>query len=96
MINKTLVYFAHRKNKITLNKHNRMIAILTFNTDEPEDRELFRQACDAGNLHNALYEISQLLRTKTKHEEHTEEVYAEIEKIRDAFYEILNDNRIKL
>lgn len=73
-----------------------MLAILTFNTDEPEDRDLFRQACDAGNLHNALYETNQLLRTKAKYEEHTDEVYAEIEKIRHAFYEILNDNRIKL
>ena len=71
-----------------------MKAKLTFNL--PEDQAEFDFATQGGNMYSALFEISQELRTLWKYEELSEEEWKMVERIRDKFYEILDENQIKL
>jgi hypothetical protein len=47
-------------------------------------------------MYSALWDISQELRTLWKYEELNEEEWKIVERIRDKFYEILDENQIKL
>jgi len=47
-------------------------------------------------MYAALWEISQELRTLWKYEELKEEEWDMVERIRNKFYEILDENQIKL
>jgi predicted nucleotidyltransferase len=71
-----------------------MKAILEFNL--PEDQADFDFAVQGGKMYSALWDISQELRRLWKYEELDEKEWAMVERIRDKFYEILDDNQIKL
>jgi hypothetical protein len=62
----------------------------------PEDQAEFDFATQGGNMYAALWDISQELRTLWKYEELSEEEWKMVERIRDKFYEILDENQIKL
>jgi len=62
----------------------------------PEDQAEFDLAIQGGKMYSALWDISQEIRTLWKYEELSEEEWNMVERIRDKFYEILDDNQIKL
>jgi len=71
-----------------------MKAKITFNL--PEDQAEFDFAIQGSNMHSALWDISQELRTLWKYEELKQEEWDMVERIRNKFYEILDENQIKL
>ena len=71
-----------------------MKAKLTFNL--PEDQAEFDFAVQGSKMYSALWDISQELRALWKYEELTDEEFKIVEKIRNKFYEILDENQIKL
>jgi hypothetical protein len=71
-----------------------MKAKLTFNL--PEDQAEFDFAVQGSKMYSALWDISQELRAIWKYEELTDEEFKIVEKIRNKFYEILDENQIKL
>jgi hypothetical protein len=71
-----------------------MKAKLTFNL--PEDQAEFDLATQGGNMYAALWDISQELRTLWKYEELDEKEWDMVERIRNKFFEILDDHQIKL
>ena len=71
-----------------------MKAVLKFNL--PEDQAEFDFAVQGSKMYSALWDISQELRTLWKYEELKEEEWDMVERIRNKFYEILDDNQIKL
>ena len=71
-----------------------MKATLEFNL--PEDQADFDLAIQGGNMYSALWDISKELRTLYKYEELDEKEWKMVERIRDKFYEILDENQIKL
>ena len=71
-----------------------MKATLEFNM--PEDQAEFDFAVQGGKMYSALWDISQELRKLWKYEELSEEEFKIVERIRDKFYEILDENQIKL
>lgn len=71
-----------------------MKAKLTFNL--PQDQHEFDFAIQGSKMYSALWDISQELRTIWKHEELSNEEFKMVERIRDKFYEILNENQIEL
>ncbi len=62
----------------------------------PEDQAEFDFAIQGSKMYLALWDISQELRTLWKYEELSEEEWKMVERIRDKFYEILDENQIKL
>ena len=62
----------------------------------PEDQHEFDLAIQGSKMYLALWDISQELRTLWKYEELSEEEWKMVERIRDKFYEILDENQIKL
>ena len=83
---------------ITITKplnQNKMAKIkMTFNL--PEDQAEFDFAIQGGKMYSALWDISQELRTLWKYEELKQEEWDMVERIRNKFYEILDENQIKL
>jgi len=71
-----------------------MKATITFNL--PEDQAEFDFATQGSNMYSALWDISQELRTLWKYEELKQEEWDMVERIRNKFFEILDDNQIKL
>jgi len=71
-----------------------MKAKLTFNL--PEDQAEFDLAVQGSKMYVALWDISQELRTLWKYEELKQEEWDMVERIRNKFYEILDENQIKL
>jgi hypothetical protein len=71
-----------------------MKATLEFNL--PDDQNEFDMAVQSGNMYAALWDISQELRTLWKYEELSEEEWKMVDKIRNKFFEILDDSQIKL
>lgn len=67
---------------------------MTFNL--PEDQAEFDFAIQGSNMYSALWDISQELRTLWKYEELKQEEWDMVERIRNKFYEILDENQIKL
>ena len=67
---------------------------MTFNL--PEDQTEFDFAIQGGKMYSALWDISQELRTLWKYEELKQEEWDMVERIRNKFYEILDENQIKL
>ena len=53
-------------------------------------------AIQGGKMYSALWDISQELRTLWKYEELSDEEWKMVERIRNKFYEILDDSQIKL
>jgi hypothetical protein len=71
-----------------------MKATLEFNL--PDDQAEFDLATQGSNMYSALWDISQELRTLWKYEELSDQEWKMVERIRDKFYEILDDQQIKL
>ena len=71
-----------------------MKATLEFNL--PEDQAEFDFAIQGSKMYSALWDISQELRTLWKYEELSEEEWNMVERIRDKFYEILQEHNINL
>ena len=71
-----------------------MKATLEFNL--PDDQNEFDMAVQSGIMYAALWVISQELRTLWKYEELSEEEWKMVDKIRNKFFEILDDSQIKL
>ncbi len=71
-----------------------MKARLTFNL--PEDKHEWENAMRADAMFCALWDLSQELRTLWKYEELSEEEWNMVERIRDKFYEILQEHNINL
>ena len=71
-----------------------MKATLEFNM--PEDQVEFDFAMQGSKMYSALWDISQELRTLWKYEELSDEEWKMVERIRNKFHEILNENQIKL
>ena len=62
--------------------------------DEDDEYELFK---NANKYFLALCDLEEKLRQRWKYTEYeTEKEYELIEKIREEFYDILNDNNVKL
>lgn len=71
-----------------------MKATLEFNL--PDDQAEFDFAVQGANMYSALFDISQELRTLWKYEELDEKEWDMVERIRNKFFEILDDHQIKL
>ena len=71
-----------------------MKATLEFNL--PEDDAEFYCATKGTAMLNALWEIQQELRQLWKYEELTDEQFKMVERIRNSFYAILQDNDVNL
>ena len=71
-----------------------MKARLTF--DLPQDKYEWENAMRADAMFCALWDLSQELRTLWKYEELSEEEWNMVERIRDKFYEILQEHNINL
>jgi len=71
-----------------------MKATLEYNL--PDDQAEFDFAIQGGNMYSALFDISQELRTLWKYEELDEKEWDIVERIRNKFFEILDDHQIKL
>ena len=71
-----------------------MKATLEFNL--PEDQSDFDFAVQGGKMYSALWDISKELRTLWKYEELDEKEWDMVERIRNKFYDILDDHQIKL
>jgi len=71
-----------------------MKAKIIFNL--PEDQAEFDFATQGSNMYSALWDISQELRTLWKYEELKQEEWDMVERIRNKFFEILDDHQIKL
>lgn len=55
----------------------------------PEDQDALDIALEAGNVKAALFNFEQALRAIWKYEEHSDEVDAMVERIRNLFYDSL-------
>ena len=71
-----------------------MKAQLTF--DLLEDKYEWENAIRADAMFCALWDLSQELRTLWKYEELSEEEWNMVERIRDKFYQILQEHNINL
>jgi hypothetical protein len=71
-----------------------MKAKIIFNL--PEDQAEFDFATQGSKMYNALWDISQELRTLWKYEELDEKEWDMVERIRNKFFDILEDNQINL
>lgn len=71
-----------------------MKAMFKFNL--PEENEEYKQYMQAPNMHLALWEFSQFLRSKLKYEELTDEEHRIYEEIRQKFYECLEEESVDL
>lgn len=71
-----------------------MKATLEFNL--PEDDAEFYCATKGTAMLNALWEMKQELRTLYKYSELTDEQFKMVERIRDSFHSILQENDVNL
>jgi hypothetical protein len=71
-----------------------MKATLEFNL--PEDQHEYDIAVKASAMYNALWDISQELRTLWKYSELDQKEWEMVERIRNKFFELLNDNEINI
>lgn len=67
-----------------------------FNDENPDDVYKLKTFNQAKEIHDALCDFSEFLRTKLKHEELKEEEYDIYEIVKDEFFEIMNDNNVNL
>lgn len=71
-----------------------MKATLKFNL--PEDKHEWDNAVQADAMFASLWDFQQELRRLWKYEELSEEQFAMVERIRDSFHSILDDNNVNL
>lgn len=71
-----------------------MKATIEFNL--PEDKHEWDNAVQADAMSACLWYFEQELRSLLKYEKLSEEQYAMVERIRDSFHSILDDNNVNL
>ena len=71
-----------------------MKATLEFNL--PEDQHEYDLVVSASQMYNALWDISQELRTLWKYSELDEKEWKIVERIREKFFDTLQENEINL
>lgn len=62
----------------------------------PEDQIEFDLAVQGSKMYSALWDISQELRQLWKYEQLKDDEFKMVERIRDKFHEILDENQIRL
>jgi hypothetical protein len=75
-----------------------MRAIIEFDLDEPTDIEAHKRFTNLSGVYIALWEFDQEMRSQIKYntQEYNGDQLDALDKLRSKFYEILNDNQIKL
>ena len=75
-----------------------MRAIIEFDLDEPTDIEAHKRFTNLNGVYSALWDFDQLMRSQIKYnsENYSGEQLDALDKLRDKFYEILNDNNVKI
>jgi hypothetical protein len=75
-----------------------MRAIIEFDLDEPTDIEAHKRFTNLSGVYIALWEFDQEMRRQIKYntQEYNGEQLDALDKLRSKFYEILNDNQIKI
>ena len=75
-----------------------MRVIIEFDLDEPTDIEAHKRFTNLNGVYIALWEFDQEMRRQIKYnsENYTGEQVDAIDKLRAKFYEILNDNNVKI
>jgi hypothetical protein len=75
-----------------------MRAIIEFDLDEPTDIEAHKRFTNLNGVYVALWELDQEMRRQIKYntQEYNGEQLDALDKLRDKFYEILNDNNVKI
>lgn len=71
-----------------------MKTIMEFNL--PQDQIEFDLAIQGSKMYSALWDISQELRQLWKYEQLSDAEFKMVERIRDKFHEILDENQIRL
>jgi hypothetical protein len=75
-----------------------MKAILEFDLLDPEDRIEHQRMLKSTDLQVALWDISQVLRSKVKYapDDISEDTFKAYEEIQEMFYDIINEHKIDL
>jgi len=75
-----------------------MKAIIEFDLNEPDDIEAHKRFTNINEVYIALWEFREEMRKQIKYnsENYTGEQIDAIDKLREKFFEILNDNNIKI
>ena len=75
-----------------------MKAIIEFNLDEPDDIDAHKRFTMLNSVYLALWEFDQEMRRQVKYntEEYNGEQLDALDKLREKFYQIMNDNQIKI
>jgi hypothetical protein len=75
-----------------------MRAIIEFDLDEPTDIEAHKRFTNLNGVYTALWEFDQEMRRRIKYntEEYNGDQLDALDKLREKFYEILNENQIKI
>jgi hypothetical protein len=75
-----------------------MRAIIEFDLDEPTDIEAHKRFTNLNGVYIALWEFDQEMRSQIKYntEGYNGEQLDALDKLREKFYEILNDNNVKI
>ena len=75
-----------------------MRAIIEFDLDEPADIDAHKRFTNLNGVYIALWEFDQEMRRQIKYnsEDYTGDQVDAIDKLRSKFYEILNDNNVKI
>jgi len=73
-----------------------MKATLEFNL--PEENEEFKDSLEGGKWKSFAISFSEYLRQQVKYceEDYTDDQYKTLEKIREQFYELLNEDNLSL
>lgn len=75
-----------------------MKATLEFNLNDEEDMRSHIRCVMSLELASCLYQLNNYLRNQLKYneEEMSQDAYESVEKVRDRFYQIMNDEGIYL
>jgi hypothetical protein len=75
-----------------------MKALIEFNLDEPDDIEAHKRFTNLNAVYIALWEFDQEMRNQIKYntQEYNGEQLDALDKLREKFYQIMNDNQIKI
>lgn len=75
-----------------------MKAIIEFNLDEPDDIDAHKRFTNMNAVYLALLEFDQEMRSIIKYntKDYNGEQLDALDKMRERFHEILNENQIKL
>lgn len=75
-----------------------MRAIIEFDLDEPTDIEAHKRFTNINGVYIALWEFDQEMRSIIKYntKDYNGEQLDALDKMRSKFYEILNDNNVKI